>query len=84
MVTTIVLAGIEFIEFTANEHPPDLAGTSADLVQLGVAEKTPGWIFVDVSIAAKTLDCVQRHFGCSFGCEQDSTGTFFVVTDTGI
>src|SRR5690242_7680786 len=53
-------------QFTADQHPPDLAGAGADLVQLGVAQQTPGRIVVDVAVAAQALDRLESHPRCLF------------------
>src|SRR6185312_5872870 len=56
-----------FLEQLAPDQPAaDFRCAGADLVELGVAQKPPGRIVIDVTIAAKTLDRLQRHPGAFF------------------
>src|ERR1041385_4636606 len=58
-------------QFAADQHAADLAGTGADLIQLGIAQKPAGGKIVDVTIAAQGLDCFQRHPGRLLRREKD-------------
>src|SRR5689334_16782669 len=51
-------------DLPADQHPADLAGAGADLVELGVAQQAAGRVVVDVAVAAETLDRVERDRGC--------------------
>src|SRR5215213_10107740 len=44
-----------------DQHPPDLARPRPDLVELGVPQKPPRRVVVDVAVAAEKLDRVERH-----------------------
>src|SRR4051794_10949898 len=58
-------------QFPSDQHPPDLAGAGADLVQLGVAPQAPQREFVDVAVAAVDLDALAGHPGRLLGAVQD-------------
>ena len=64
-------------EFAPDQHPPDLAGSGADLVQLCIAEQAAGRVFIDVAVAPQDLDRLQRHPGGLFGGVQDCAGGIF-------
>src|SRR5262249_34045408 len=57
-----------------DQHPPDFAGASADLVELGVTQQPPGRIVVDVAVAAEALDGVERDLGRLLGGVKDRAG----------
>src|SRR5579862_3479158 len=58
----------------ADQHAADFAGAGADLVELGVAQETPGGKIVDVTVAAEALDSLERHPGGALGCVKDRAG----------
>src|SRR4030088_1155773 len=62
------------VQLAADQHPPDLAGAGADLVELGVAPQAPGRVFVGVADAAERLDRLARHPGRLLGRIQDRAG----------
>src|ERR1700722_7814880 len=62
---------------TADEHAADFAGAGADLVEFGVAQKSPGRIVVDVAVAAEALDGLERHPGSPFGRIENGAGGVF-------
>src|SRR5579859_365258 len=49
-----------FEQLAPDEHPPDLVGAGADVVELRVAEQAPRGEFVDVAVAAERLDRFER------------------------
>src|SRR5271155_5613189 len=55
----------------ADQHAADFAGAGADLVELCVAQQTPGRIVVDIAVAAQTLDGFERHPGGALGGVED-------------
>src|SRR3954463_457628 len=66
-MTTIsggIVASLE--QFAPDQHAADFRSAGADLVELGVAQQTAGRYFINVTHAAKRLDCLQRHLGSVF------------------
>src|SRR5205823_8092604 len=56
------IALLRFVEeLAADQHPTYLGCTCANFIQLGVAPQPAGWIFVDIAVAAQTLDRFARH-----------------------
>src|SRR5579862_6713744 len=60
-----------------DQHAADFARSSADLVELGVAQQAAGREVIDVAVAAKTLDRFQRHPGRALGGVQNGAGGIF-------
>src|SRR5262249_49761880 len=52
-----------FEDFTPDQHAADFAGAGADLVKLRITLKPAGWIVIDITVAAQTLDRLKRHPG---------------------
>ena len=50
-------------ELSPDQHATNFARSGADLVKLGVAQQAPGGVLVDITIAAKQLDGIERHLG---------------------
>src|ERR1700730_10866885 len=48
-------------QLAPDQHAPNLAGTGADLIELGITQIAPGRIIVDVAVAAEELDRIKRH-----------------------
>src|SRR3989454_11346287 len=61
-------------ELAADQHPSNLRGACANLVELGVAPETPRRILVDVAVAAQALDRLARHPRCLLGRVEDRAG----------
>src|SRR5271155_5742974 len=66
-----------FVDFAPDQHAADLAGSGADLVELGVAQQPAGREVVDIAVAAEALDGLQRHPGRPFGGVEDGAGGVF-------
>src|SRR2546430_10551106 len=60
-------------QLAADQHPSDLGGARADLVELGVAPQAPGRVVVDVTVAAERLNRLTRHPCRLLGCVQYRT-----------
>src|SRR5215470_20034311 len=79
---TLVLRGRDFnppsprllINLPPDQHAADFAGAGADLVELGVAQQPAGGEIVDVAVAPKALDRLQRHPGRPLGGIKNSAG----------
>src|SRR5262249_13908997 len=64
-------------ELSADEHAPDLGGSGTDLIKFRIAKEPAGREVVDVAIAAKGLDGLERHRRCLLGGkENDARGVF--------
>src|SRR6476646_9648715 len=61
-------------QLSADQHAPDLTRPRPDLVELGIAQVSPGRIVVDVAVAAEELNRVERHLGGVLGGVEDGAG----------
>src|SRR5207245_11791231 len=61
-------------QLPADQHAPDFARARPDLVELGVAQVSPGGIVVDVAVAAEKLDRSERDLGRVLGGGEDGIG----------
>ncbi len=43
-------------QLTAYQHASDFTSPCADFIELGIAQDTPCWIFIDIAISAQKLD----------------------------
>src|SRR5690349_23598564 len=58
-------------QLSPDEPAADLARARADLVELGVTQKAPGRVVVNVAISAEDLDRVQRQLRRRLRRKQD-------------
>src|SRR6476469_7819875 len=64
-------------QFPADQHAPDLAGASAEFVELVVPEQPSGAVVVEVSVAAEQLNGVERDLRRLFRSDQDRARSVF-------
>ena len=72
------------IEGTTDHQPPDLAGASPDLVQLGVSEVSAGGVIVYVTVTPEDLDGVQGDLGGLFRADEDDGGAVLAGDVAGV
>src|SRR5690625_2355683 len=75
-------------QLAANQHAADFVGAGTDVVQLGVAQKAAGGVFIDIAVAAQGLYRFQRDInGISRGVEiaggRVDSGMLVAVVGTG-
>jgi len=79
------LALLELVhDLTTNEEASDLAGTSTDLVKLGITEETTSGEIVDVTVATEGLDSLKSDLGSSLSSGEDDTSAVLTRDLTGI
>src|SRR4051812_11754583 len=61
-------------QLAPDQHAANLAGSRADLVELGIAPQPAGGVVVGVADAAQRLDRLARHPGGLLGGIEDDAG----------
>src|SRR5262245_62295008 len=61
-------------QLASDQHPADLAGAGADLVELGVAQQAARRVIVDIAVAAEELDRIERDLRRLLARIQDGAG----------